>query len=124
MSEPSGAILRALGEVVCPGLDADATAGAPDIAAERFVAHYLSPDTVARIVASLGSGFAGMKLLERTEHVERLRLDPQVRRDLDAAAAATLLAVYGSWSGRDADGHLERMPLGWSLTGYRNAAEA
>lgn len=115
----SETILRAFCEAICPGLDADATAGAPDIAAERFVAYHLAPETVARIASALGAGFANLKVAERLEAVERLRLDPSVRSDLDAAAATTLLAVYGSWSGRDADGALERTPLGWQLSGFQ-----
>jgi len=120
VSDPTAAVLRAFCESVCPGLASDATAGAPDIAAERYVQHYLAPATVARIVEALerGSSFVGLDPGQRLERIERCRLDAGTRRDLDAAAAATLLAVYGSWSGRDAAGEPVRTPLGWQLTGF------
>lgn len=120
MSGSTDAILRAFCESVCPGLATDATAGAPDLAAERYVQHYLAPETIARIVEALdrGSSFVALDPEQRLERIDRARLDAGTRRDLDSAAAATMLAVYGSWSGRDADGTLVRTPLGWQLTGF------
>lgn len=121
MTDPSLTTLRAFCEIVCPGLSTDATAGAPDVAAERYVAHYLAPATLERVVEHLDRGdkaFIELRGGERLERIERVRLDAGARHDLDAAAALTLLAVYGSWSGRDAQGAFVRPPLGWQLTGF------
>ncbi len=41
-------------------------------------------------------------------------------RDLATLLAGlALAAVYGEWSGQDADGRVVRTPLGWELTGFR-----
>lgn len=120
MTGSISATLRAFCESVCPGLASDATAGAPDIAAERYVEHYLSQTTLERVMDALDrdGAFVSLNAVERSDRIDRLRLDAGTRRDLDAAAAATFLAVYGSWSGRNVDGELVRAPLGWQLTGF------
>lgn len=120
MNDPALATLRAYCAAICPGLEGDATAGAADIAAERYVAHYLAPATLERILEALDRDgrFVSLRESEQLERIGKLRFDAGTRRDLDAAAALTFLAVYGSWSGRDPDGSLARPPLGWELTGY------
>jgi hypothetical protein len=41
-------------------------------------------------------------------------------RDLASLLGALVIAaVYGEWSGQDADGRVVRRPLGWELTGFR-----
>jgi hypothetical protein len=112
--------MRAYCALVCPGLAQDATAGAPDIAAERYVIHYLTPPTLDRIIEALDrdTRFIDLKPSEQKDKVARLRFDANTRRDLDVAAALTLMAVYGTWSGRDEHGDLVRAPLGWQLASY------
>jgi hypothetical protein len=121
VNERTLATLRAFCEIVCPGLASDATPGAPDLAAERYVAHFLEPGTRTLLADALDGGdqpFLELDAAARAERIERMRLDAGLRRLVDGAAAATLLAVYGSWSGEPGTDALARVPLGWDLTGF------
>lgn len=117
----SSGTLRAFAEAVLPGLANDTTAGAPDIAAERYAEHYLGEERARRLVSLLEgslSNFASADLASRAKVIRDLRRDPSSRPDIDAAVAAVVAAVYGSWSGRDERGDRTREPLGWALTRY------
>lgn len=121
----AAATLRAFCEAIVPGLDADPTPGAPEVAAERFVAHYLGEARVAALVTMLDEAAGARRFVEleaaaRTTLVGRLAERPNVR----VATALTLAAVYGSWSGHDEQGVLAGRPLGWDLTGYAGPVRA
>lgn len=129
----AGETLRALADTVVPGPPDDPTPGAASIEAERFLAHYLDfvePGLTSRACALLDrlasdrridASFASLPRPDR-EGVLRAMAEheDQERRDL-ATLLCTLAvaAVYGEWSGQDADGALVRRPLGWELTGWR-----
>jgi hypothetical protein len=130
--EPAAATtLRAAAEVFVPGSPDDATIGAPDIEAERFVEHYLDyvlPGLAGAVVQLLdaaaserfGNPFAELGIDERvavldaigTHDVEQLREIPQLLGVLSVAA------VYGEWTGLDEHGALVRPPVGWDMTGF------
>lgn len=130
----AAAALRAAAEVFVPGPPHDPTPGAADIEADRFIAHYLEHlmPGLARAVTDLldqAAGdrpFASLPLDERaavldrmTEHeVEQMRELPSVLGVLAVAA------VYGEWTGQDAEGRLVRTPLGWELTGFAGPTRA
>src|SRR6185436_2715824 len=123
--------LRALAETVVPGPPHDDTLGAADINAEGFIAHYLESvipglsEGVATILDGMatelreGSAFADLSLDDRATVIQKLTQHeiPDIRDLGDLLLALTLGAVYGEWSGLDADGELTRAPLGWELTG-------
>ena len=129
--------LRALAEAVVPGHAGDKTQGAPEIGAESFIQHYLESlipglsEGVATILDGMatelreGSAFAQLSLDERATVIQKLtRHEVADIRDLgDLLLALTLGAVYGEWSGLDANGELTRAPLGWELTGWPGPAE-
>ena len=124
--------LRAAAEFFVPGAPHDPTPGAGDVEADLFVSHYLDfvLPGLARGVPELldnlargrfeGRAFADLSLGERGEvldvlehhEVEQLREIPTLLGFLAVAA------VYGEWTGQDADGALVRRPLGWQLTGF------
>lgn len=130
--EETALTLRAAAEVFVPGTPHDDTLGAPDIQAELFVSHYLDylipglaqglPDLLNEMSSTTFEGrrFVELTLEERlkifdqlAEHdVEQLREIPLV------VGLLSIAAVYGEWSGQDADGALIRKPLGWQLTGF------
>jgi hypothetical protein len=72
-----------------------------------------------------GSAFVDLTLDERGAVIQRLTQHevPDIRDLGDLLLALTLGAVYGEWSGLDADGELTRAPLGWELTGWPGPAE-
>jgi gluconate 2-dehydrogenase subunit 3-like protein len=129
--------LRALAETVVPGQPNDPTQGAPEIGAEGFIQHYLESvipglsEGVATILDGIatelreGSAFVDLTLDERGAVIQRLTQHevPDIRDLGDLLLALTLGAVYGEWSGLDADGELTRAPLGWELTGWPGPAE-
>lgn len=124
--------LRALAETLVPGPPHDATLGAPDIEAERFVAHYLEvvipglSEGVATILDGLaaevrgGAPFADLSLDERAAVLERLSAHEvaDLRELADLLMSLAIAAVYGEWSGQDESGRLVDRPLGWDLTGW------
>jgi gluconate 2-dehydrogenase subunit 3-like protein len=124
--------LRALAEAVIPGPPHDDTFGAAEIEAERFIAHYLETlipglaEGVETILDGLAAqrvpdaAFADLSLEDRASVLESLAThDVADLRDLgDLLIVLSIAAVYGEWSGLDADGELTRSPLGWDLTGW------
>jgi hypothetical protein len=130
--EDAALTLRAAAEVFVPGPPHDPTPGAADVHADLFIAHYLEflipglaqglPDLLNEMATSHfdGKPFAELTLQERarvldllsTHDVEQLRELPTLLGLLSVAA------VYGEWTGQDADGALIRTPLGWQLTGF------
>lgn len=131
-AERARATLRAAAEVVVPGLVDDPTPGAGDVEAERFVAHYLAyliPGLDEGVVTLLdgiaserfgGRAFVACSLEERREALEALEAhEVEALRDLPSLIGAlAVAAVYGEWTGLDADGRLARRPIGWDLTGF------
>jgi hypothetical protein len=129
--------LRALAEAVVPGHPHDSTLGAAEIGAEGFISHYLESmipglsEGVATILDGMatelreGSAFVDLTLDERAAVIRKLcQHEVADLRDLgDLLLALSLGAVYGEWSGLDADGELTRAPLGWELTGWPGPAE-
>lgn len=126
--------LRALAETIVPGATAtDPTHGAPEIAAETFVEHYLDfllPGLAAQVCALLdaqaGGAFAALDAARRHEIVDALaeHETAPMRAVADLLVTLSVAAVYGEWSGLDADGALSRVPLGWELTGYAGPLRA
>jgi hypothetical protein len=130
--EENALTLRAAAEVFVPGPPHDPTPGAADVHAELFISHYLDflipglaqglPDLLNELSGTTfeGRSFVDLSLEERTtifdllsnHDVEQLRELPLVLGVLSCAA------VYGEWTGQDADGALTRRPLGWQLTGF------
>lgn len=124
--------LRAAAEVFVPGAPDDLTLGAPDIAAELFLSHYLDfllPGLAAGVPSLLdglaaerhaGKAFASCTRLEREEILDELSAhDVEQLREIPALLGLlSVAAVYGEWSGQDADGAVVRPPLGWQLTGF------
>jgi len=124
--------LRAAAEVFVPGPPHDATPGAADVEAERFIVHYLDymipglsagvPDLLDGLAAERfgDTPFADLGLDERravlaaleSHEVEQLRELPTV------IGLLAIAAVYSEWTGQDAQGGLTRRPLGWRLSGF------
>ena len=141
MASPERTI-AALAEAVIPSPPDDATAGAGDVAAERFVLHYLTflgPELPVVLAAALdgvaaarqGVAFeAGrFEAMEPDDRLHALRmLGEHEHSDLrDLAELALVLitaAYYGEWTGQDAAGALTGTPVGWDLTGYGGPAGA
>lgn len=125
--------LRALAETVVPGTPDDPTPGAASIEAERFLAHYL--DFVMPGLAKQAAGlldelaaarrprstFASLGRADRQAVLDHLAdNDISEMRDLGTLLTAlSIAAVYGEWSGQDAEGNVVRRPLGWELTGWQ-----
>lgn len=138
LSREAAATLRAAAEVFVPGPPHDATPGAPDVSAERFIAHYLDlampglaagvPVLLDQLAASMFGGppFRDLGIDERakvldalSEHeVEQLRELPVV------LGLLTVGAVYGEWTGTNEAGELIGTPLGWALTGFAGPVRA
>jgi hypothetical protein len=130
--------LRAAAEVFVPGLLEDTTPGAADIAAERFLSHYLDlllPGLASGVPALLDQlatsmfeeeRFSDLELDARakvldalTEHeIEQLRELPTL------LGVLTIGAVYGEWTGTNDGGDVVRAPLGWRLTGFEGPVRA
>lgn len=141
MSSPpadAAATLRAAAEVFVPGLESGDTAGAPEVAAERFLVHYLdivvpglsqgAADLLDSMAAqaSAGQRFADLDLAAREKVLETLRSHDiaDLRALPDLIAVLTYAAVYGEWTGQDERGALVRRPLGWDLTGFPGPSDA
>jgi hypothetical protein len=129
--------LRAVAETVVPGPPGDEAFGAPEIEAERFLAHYLETlipglsEGVVTIIDGMaaekkeGSTFADLSLEDRASILEELASHEIADlRDLgDLLIVLSIAAVYGEWSGLDSEGELTRVPLGWELTGWPGPSE-
>jgi hypothetical protein len=129
--------LRAVAETVVPGPPGDEAYGAPEIEAERFLAHYLETlipglsEGVVTLLDGLAAEqvsektFADLRRDERATVLQRLSShEMQDLRDLgDLLIVLSIAAVYGEWSGLDSDGELTRVPLGWELTGWPGPSE-
>jgi hypothetical protein len=113
--------LRAFAAAVVPGLDVDATPGASDIGADRFIVHYLPEPDLSELDLST-------EPLEVGGPPSDPDIAGQLGRKVDASSAlreASLLAiasVYSSWSGSDGEGNIVSLPLGWSLAAYDGPA--
>jgi hypothetical protein len=130
--------LRAAAEVFVPGPPHDATPGAADVEAERFIAHYLdllipglsrgATDLLDELAAQEfgGRAFAALSPDERGVVLDRLG-DHEVAQLRELPAVLGLLsiaAVYGEWTGTDEEGRLSSVPLGWELTGFDGPTRA
>ncbi len=115
-----------------PGTATDLTPGAPDVAAELFVSHYLDfvtsglatglPTLLDGLAAErhAGTAFADLTLEQREDVLDALATHDieQLREIPGLLGLLSVAAVYGEWSGQDAEGNLAREPLGWQLTGF------
>lgn len=120
--------LRAVAETIVPGPEAgDTTHGAPEVAAENFLEHYLNfllPGLATQVCALLDAksdgSFADLSSSERQAVLDTLadQDDLALRAVVDLLVTLSIAATYGEWSGFDAAGELTRLPLGWELTGY------
>lgn len=124
--------LRAVAEVFVPGPPHDSSPGAADVEADRFLAHYLDfllpglasglPDLLDGLAGEHFGGrrFVALDLEEREAVLDRLGTHEVVQlRDLPGLLGLlSVAAVYGEWTGQDADGNLVRAPLGWRMTGF------
>ncbi len=130
--EENALTLRAAAEVFVPGPPHDPTPGAADIHADLFITHYLDflipglaqglPDLLNELSASTfeGRSFVDLSLEDRTKIFDLLSThDVEQLRELPLVLGVlSMAAVYGEWTGQDADGALTRRPLGWQLTGF------
>jgi hypothetical protein len=124
--------LRAAAEVFVPGPPHDPTPGAADVHAELFIAHYLEflipglaqglPDLLNEMATSHfeNKKFVDLTLQERTRVLDLLAThDVEQLRELPTLIGLlSVAAVYGEWTGQDAEGAMIRTPLGWQLTGF------
>jgi hypothetical protein len=129
--------LRAVSETIIPGPPVDPSFGAPEIEAERFLAHYLETvlpglaDAVATLLDQMAAerapetAFADLSAEARAAVIQALASHEVADlRDLgDLLVVLSLAAVYGEWSGLDSNGELSRVPLGWELTGWPGPSE-
>lgn len=126
--------LSAIAAAFVPGRGrGEPTDGAPEIDAENFLSHYLDfllPGLAAQVCALLdaeaGGSFASATVERRVEILDGLADHdaPAMRAVAELLATLSVAAVYGEWSGQDADGAVTRAPLGWELTGYRGPARS
>lgn len=141
MASPEDTI-RALADAVVPSPPDDETAGASDVAAERFVVHYLTflapelPGLLAAALDGVAAARAGVPyeegLFESLDHEQRLAAlrglgeheSSDLRQLADLAVALITAAFYGEWTGQDESGAMTRTPVGWDLTGYAGPADA
>ncbi|HEX9713084.1 MAG TPA: gluconate 2-dehydrogenase subunit 3 family protein [Actinomycetota bacterium] len=140
MTEPTpdaAATLRAAAEVFVPGSDRDLTPGAPDVAAELFISHYLDfmmpglaegvPTLLDEIAnARFGAAFASLELGQREQVLDAIAThEVEQLRDIPTALGIlSIAAVYGEWTGQDAEGNLIRRPLGWQLARFEGPTRA
>ena len=140
MTEPTAdaaATLRAAAEVFVPGSDRDTTPGASDVAAELFISHYLEfvmPGLAAGVpslldetaAARFGRSFAALGLAEREDVLDAIAShEVEQLRDIPLALGIlSVAAVYGEWTGQDAEGNLIRRPLGWQLARFDGPVRA
>jgi hypothetical protein len=128
MDAHAAATLRAAAEVFVPGPPHDDTPGAADVSAELFVEHYLEfllPGLASAVPQLLddrsgGRAFKDLPIDERGAVLAALAEDPipQLRELSAVLGALSVAAVYGEWTGQDADGTVVRAPLGWEMTGF------
>jgi hypothetical protein len=130
--EENALTLRAAAEVFVPGPPHDPTPGAADVHAELFISHYLDflipglaqglPDLLNELSATTfeGRSFIDLSLEERTQIFDLLSVhDVEQLRELPLVIGVlSMAAVYGEWTGQDAEGALTRRPLGWQLAGF------
>jgi len=124
--------LRAAAAVFVPGAPHDASPGAADVEADRFLAHYLDLiqpglgegaaallDEVAR-ARFQGRAFASLEVAERVQVLDSIEHhDVEQLRELPSVLGfLAIAAVYGEWTGQDERGRVVRRPLGWDLTGF------
>lgn len=139
MASPEETI-RALADAVVPSPPDDETAGAADVAAERFVLHYLTflgpglPEMLATALDGLAAARAGEPFeagrfaeLDHDDRIAVLRAmgehETAEFRDLaDLTVALITAAFYGEWTGQDDAGAMTRTPVGWDLSGYPGPA--
>lgn len=127
----AAATLRAAAEVFVPGSDRDATPGAADVSAELFISHYLDfmmPGLAEGVpglldetaIERFGAAFASLDLPQREQVLDVIaEHDVEALRDIPAALGIlAVAAVYGEWTGQDAEGNLIRRPLGWQLARF------
>lgn len=120
-----------------PGSDRDPTPGAPDVAAELFLAHYLDlllPGLASGVPSLLdeiarerfGAAFAALELTGREEVLDALAVHEveQLREIPLALGILAVAAVYGEWTGQDAQGTMVRTPLGWRLARFQGPVRA
>lgn len=103
---------------ILPGIDEDATPGAADIGAERFVEHYLGAERLAELCEMLDLSPDDDGASIRAQLGRLADRSPEIRHLVGLAIAA----VYGSWSGTDTNGALVTRPLGWDLAGFSGPA--
>lgn len=123
--------LRAASDVFVPA--DDPMPGAPDVEADRFIAHYLdanAPGRAAAVAAALDARatrlagaevrFADATADERAAVVASFDEDEsaELRQIPFLIGMLTLGAIYGSWTGEDATGALVREPIGWRITRF------
>lgn len=128
MDDHAAATLRAAAEVFVPGPPHDETPGAADASAELFIEHYLEflLPGLASVVPQLLDDRSGERAFKELPIDERggvlaaLAEDPipQLRELSAVLGALSVAAVYGEWTGQDANGTLVRAPLGWEMTGF------
>ena len=125
--------IRAAAEVFVPGPPEDPSAGAASVEADRFVSHYLAtPESVAgalNAAAALmfdGREFWELDLGERARVLDELASaeDAEKREIPTLLGLLSVAAVYGEWTGQDAEGSLTRSPLGWQRTGFGGPSRA
>lgn len=134
--------IAALADAIVPSPPADETAGAADVAAERFVLHYLElvrPGLSDALTAALDGMaavrqgvppaegvFEGLDPAARLEVVAALgRHENHEMRDLIGVASALVVAAfYGEWTGYDDAGALTRKPIGWVLCRHDGPARS
>lgn len=134
--------IAALAEAVIPSPPDDATAGAADVAAERFVLHYLTfiDPSLPELLAAALDGVAAARqsvpfeaglfeALAPDDRLLALRLlgehdDPGLRDLTELALTLIMAAYYGEWTGQDESGALTGTPVGWDLVGYAGPADS
>jgi len=130
--EENALTLRAAAEVYVPGPPHDPTPGAADVHAELFISHYLDfllpglaqglPDLLDELATTSyeGRSIVELELEERATNLDELTThDVEQLRELPLVLGLlSIAAVYGEWTGQDADGVLMRRPLGWQLSGF------
>ncbi|MFA5889701.1 MAG: gluconate 2-dehydrogenase subunit 3 family protein [Actinomycetota bacterium] len=130
---PAARTIRAATEVFVPGPDDDPSPGAAGVEADRFVSHYLSSaesvaatlDTIAASVFA-GRDFCELDLGERARVLDELAsADSAESREIpELLGLLSVAAVYGEWTGQDADGRVVRSSLGWQMTGFDGPSRA
>jgi hypothetical protein len=131
--EPDAArTLRAAADVFVPGSPDDPTPGASDVSAELFVEHYLDfmvPGLASGLPALLdglaAERFGGARFADLTRGDREVVFDMLAQHEVEQLrdvpgllGLLSIAAIYGEWTGQDADGRVVRTPVGWKLTGF------